>query len=93
KNEVLFRRQVHPESLVGHILETELKKLIDECVALSFEYLEWKREGTDNEHWEVYKKKECPRDHLPILKEKIGKSARSCYFCDKCQRLYLHHNM
>ena len=93
KNEVLFRRQVHPESLVGHIPETELKKLIDECVALSFEYLEWKREGTDDEHWEVYKKKECPRDHLPILKEKIGKSARSCYFCDKCQRLYLNDNM
>ena len=93
KNEVLFRRQVHPESLVGHIPETELKKLIDECVTLIFEYLELKRDGTDNEHWEVYKKKECPRDHLPILKEKIGKSARSCYFCDKCQRLYPDDNM
>lgn len=93
KNEVLFRRQVHPESLVGQIPETELKKLIDECVTLSFEYLEWKREGTDNEHWEVYKKKECHRDHIPVQKEKIGKSKRSCYFCDKCQRLYLHDNI
>lgn len=89
KNEVLFQRQVHPESLVGKIPETELKRLIDECVKLSFEYLEWKREATDDEHWEVYRKKECPRDHIPILKEKIGKSRRSCYFCDKCQRLYV----
>lgn len=93
KNEVLFRKQVHPESLVDQIPGTELKKLINECVTLSFEYLEWKQEGTDNEHWQVYKKKECPRDHLPILKEKIGKSKRSCYFCNKCQRLFVPHNI
>lgn len=92
KNEVLFRRQVHPESLVGEIPETVMKKLVDECVKLSFEYLEWKREETENEHWEIYKKKECPRDYIPILKEKIGKSGRSCYFCDKCQKLYLPDN-
>lgn len=89
KNEVLFRRQVHPESAVGEIPETALKKLIAECVKLSFEYLDWKREATDDEHWEVYKHKECPRDYIPILKEKIGKSGRSCYFCNKCQKLYV----
>lgn len=93
KNEVLFRRQIHPESVVSEIPETELENLIGECVKLSFEYLEWKREGTDNEHWEVYKKKECPRDHIPIQKEKIGKSGRSCYFCDKCQKLYVPDNL
>lgn len=89
KNEVLFRRQIHPESLVGEIPATELKKLIQACVKLSFEYLDWKREGTDNTHWQVYKQTECPRDYIPLRKEKIGKSGRSCYFCDKCQQLYL----
>jgi len=93
KNEVLFRRQVHPESIVSEIPENELQKLIEECVKLSFEYLDWKREGSDNEHWEVYKKKECPRDYIPLLKQKIGKSGRSCYFCDKCQKLYLGENI
>ncbi|GEO09075.1 endonuclease [Segetibacter aerophilus] len=93
KNEVLFRRQIHPESLVGEIPVDKLEALIEECVTLSSEYLEWKREGTDNDHWKVYKKKECPRDHVPLLKEKIGKSARSCYFCDKCQQLYLPDNL
>lgn len=92
KNEVLFRRQIHPESLVGEIPVEKLQTLIEECVKLSFEYLDWKREGTDNDHWEVYKKKECPRDRVPLLKEKIGKSARSCYFCDKCQKLYIPDN-
>lgn len=89
KNEVLFRRRIHPESIVGEIPENEQKRLIQECVKLSAEYLEWKREGVEDEHWEVYKKDECPRDHIPVRKEKIGKSRRSCYFCDKCQRLYL----
>lgn len=89
KNEVLFRRRIHPESLVAQIPVNELKKLITECVKLSFEYLDWKREETDSDQWEVYKRKECPRDHIPILKQKIGKSGRSCYFCDKCQLLYV----
>jgi len=92
KNEVLFRTQIHPESIVGEIPETELKKLIDECVIVSSEYLDWKREGTDDQ-WQVYKQSECLRDNVPLLKQKIGKSGRSCYFCDKCQKLYLNENI
>ena len=86
KNEVLFRRQIHPESVVGEIPEPEMKNLIQACVSLSFEYLYWKQQGTGEEHWQVYKQKICPRDQLPLRKEKIG---RSCYFCDRCQHLYL----
>jgi hypothetical protein len=41
----------------------------------------------------VVEAKGRPRDHEPLLKEKIGKSARSCYFCDKCQRLSLPNNL
>lgn len=89
KNEVLFQRQIHPQSLVGAIPETELKHLIKACVRLSNMYLDWIREGTDNAHWQVYRKNECLRDKIPLLKEKIGKPARSCYFCEKCQKLYL----
>ncbi|HEX8461803.1 MAG TPA: endonuclease [Segetibacter sp.] len=89
KNEVLFRTRIHPESIVGEIPVDELQKLVTACVKLSFEYLDRKREGTDDEHWEVYKKSECPRDHTSLIKEKIGKSGRSCYFCDKCQKLYV----
>ena len=88
KNEVLFRAQVHPESLVGEIPENVLKTLINECVKLSHEYLNWKREGTEDEHWKVYKRTECLRDEIPLQKAKIGKSRRSCYFCNKCQKLY-----
>jgi endonuclease-8 len=93
KNDVLFRKQVHPESLVGQIPKNVLQALIKECVNLSFEYLEAKRDGTDRDLWQVYKRKECLRDHIPVQKQKIGKSARSCYFCDKCQCLYIDEDI
>lgn len=88
KNEVLFQRQVHPESVISQIPQVVLKGLIDDCVKLSFEYLAWKQEGSEDEPWKVYKKNECLRDHIPLRKEKIGKSRRSCHYCDKCQKLY-----
>lgn len=89
KNEVLYRRQIHPESMVGAIPEVELLKLVNECVKLSFEYLTWIREGTAKQHWQVYQKKEGPRDFIPLQKGKTGKQLRSSYYCDRCQRLFL----
>ncbi len=89
KNEALFRQRVHPESRVGEIPEPVLRSLVEECVQLSFDYLDWKREGTTADQWQAYMRKQCPRDHIPIRKEKVGKDGRPCYFCDKCQRLYL----
>jgi len=89
KNEVLFRRQIHPESLVGEIPESDLRHLIQACVTFSHEYLLRLQAGTVDECWQVYKQKECPRDHIPLRKEKTGKTGRSGYFCDKCQHLYL----
>ncbi|KAA3438360.1 DNA-formamidopyrimidine glycosylase family protein [Rufibacter hautae] len=88
KNEVLFRARLHPESQVDHIPEAILRSIIQECVTQSFRYLDSKREGTVKEHWLVYQQKECPRDHLPLRKEKIGKGQRSGYFCEKCQVLF-----
>ncbi|ALJ00434.1 hypothetical protein [Rufibacter tibetensis] len=89
KNDALFRRRIHPESLVGEIPVLESKQLISVCVQLSYEYLEWIREDTVLQNWQAYRKKICPRDHTPFLKGNIGKPARSCYYCEKCQRLYL----
>ncbi|WP_026462551.1 hypothetical protein [Adhaeribacter aquaticus] len=88
KNEVLYQRQIHPESQVGEIPPEEVRKLINACVTFSAQYLRWLQEGNRNEHWQVYRQKVCPRDQIPLRKEKIGKGGRSCYFCDKCQQLY-----
>ncbi len=88
KNESLFLGHVHPLSRVGAMPRAVLKQLVRTCVRLGFEYLRWKREGA-GEPWQVYRQKTCPRDHLPLRTEKPGKSGRSCYYCDKCQQLYL----
>ena len=88
KNESLFLAHVHPQSLVGAVPRSVLKGLVLTCVRFSFEYLRWKREG-EGEHWHVYRQQLCPRDHVPLRAEKLGKSGRSCYYCDKCQQLYL----
>lgn len=89
KNEALFRCRIHPESQVGQIPQATLLKLIQACSDLSFEYLNCLREGTEKDLWQVYRQQQCPRDRLPLLQQKIGKSGRTSYFCDKCQTLYL----
>jgi endonuclease-8 len=88
KNESLFLSRVHPQSLVGALPRAVLRGLVLTCVRFSFQYLRWKREGA-GEPWQVYRQQACPRDHIPLRVEKLGKSGRSCYYCDKCQQLYL----
>ena len=87
KNESLFLSRVHPQSRVGAVPWAVLSGLVLTCVRFSFEYLRWKREGA-GAPWQVYRQKACPRDHLPLRTEKLGKPGRSCYYCDKCQQLY-----
>ena len=89
KNEVLFRQHIHPASLVSEIPDQNLKNLVQACVQFSTEYLSWKHEGPDVAYWQIYRQKTCPRDYIPLQKQKIGKSARTSYFCDKCQDLYV----
>ena len=89
KNEVLFRCHIHPASLVSAIPDQNLKNLVQACVQFSWEYLAWKHDGPAVTPWQVYRQKTCPRDYMPLQKQKIGKSTRTSYFCDKCQELYV----
>ena len=86
RNEVLFRVMVHPLSKVKAIPLAKRKEIIDDCVKFSFEMLEWKRNGVMDESLVIYKRKECPRDKMPVLHEKLG--SRTIHFCEKCQEFY-----
>jgi len=88
KNEVMFRIQVHPKSLVGKLPLKKQKELIDEAVNYSFDFLEWKKEYKLREHWLAHTKKICPRDHVPFIKEYLGKTNRRTFYCEVCQKLY-----
>jgi endonuclease VIII len=86
RNEVLFRVMVHPLSKVKAIPDKKLKDIIDDCVKFSLEMLEWKRNGVMDDNLVIYKRKECPRDKMPIVHQKLG--SRTVHFCEKCQELY-----
>jgi len=88
KNEVLFRIHVHPESVIGKLPPSKLKALISEAVAYSFQFLEWKKEFTLKKHWLAHTKTTCPRDHVPLKKEYLGKTNRRSFFCTVCQVKY-----
>jgi len=88
KNEVLFRIRVHPKSLVGSLPPNKKSALIREARNYSFDFLKWKRIYELRKHWLIYTKKTCPRDHIPVQKEYIGRTKRRTFFCEKCQIFY-----
>lgn len=88
KDEVLFITKVHPESLVEHIPARKKKEMADEAAAFSFRYLDWKRTDSEEEHFLAHYKTVCPRDHVPLKKEKVGKNRRTTYYCEVCQKKY-----
>lgn len=88
KNEVLFRIRVHPLSRVGALPTKQLNALIKEARVYAFEFLEWKLAYELKKHWLAHTKKICPRDHVPFIKEYLGKTNRRTFFCNLCQVLY-----
>ncbi|MGZ3910764.1 MAG: DNA-formamidopyrimidine glycosylase family protein [Flavisolibacter sp.] len=88
KNEVLYRIEVHPKTLVGSLPLKKLNGLIREARTYSFDFLQWKREYTLRKHWKVHTKKTCERDGDAIVKEYLGKTNRRTFFCNTCQVWY-----
>ncbi|RYY49323.1 MAG: endonuclease [Chitinophagaceae bacterium] len=88
KNEVLYRIQLHPESLVGKLPAPVLTQLIKEARQYSFDFLEWKRAFVLKKNWLAHTKKLCRRCDLPFIKKHCGQSQRRSFFCERCQKLY-----
>lgn len=88
KNEVLYRCEIQPESLVGKIPSEKLDELITECSIYSFEFLYWKKKNELKKHWLAHTKKVCSRCDLPFVKKNTGKKNRRSFFCTNCQKLH-----
>lgn len=88
KNEVLFRIRVHPQSMVGQLPTKQLNLLIKEARIYSFDFLEWKKQYVLRKHWLAHTKKTCPRCHIPLIKEYLGRTNRRTFYCGNCQILY-----
>jgi endonuclease-8 len=87
KNEVLYRIGVHPLSTVAGLPPGKLKELVKEARLYSFDFLDWKKAFVLKKHWLVYSRKVCPMGH-PVEKEYLGKTKRSTFFCEHCQKLF-----
>ena len=88
KNEVLFRTKIHPLSEVGALPPKKLSLLVDETRNYAFDFLEWKKQFVLKKHWQAHTKRTCPRCHVPLIKEYLGKTNRRTFYCSNCQRLY-----
>ena len=88
KNEVLFRTKIHPLSEVGALPLKKLSLLVDETRNYAFDFLEWKKQFVLKKHWQAHTKRTCPRCHVPLIKEYLGKTNRRTFYCSNCQVLY-----
>ena len=88
KNEVLFRKKVHPQSKVGKIPAKLWNEIIKESILYCWQFFEWRKEQTLSKHWQAHRQKICPQDNTPFHKEYTGKLQRQSFFCNECQVLY-----
>ena len=85
KNEVLFRVKIHPETEVKALNNAQLKQIVREVRAYSFEFYKWKKKFELRKHWLIYTKKKCPQCGGPVSKKYTGKGNRRSFFCPNCQ--------
>ncbi|MET3537558.1 DNA-formamidopyrimidine glycosylase family protein [Chryseobacterium limigenitum] len=88
KNEVLFRIEIQPESLLGNLPPKKVKELITEARNYSFDFLQWKSQSVLKKHWQVYNKKTCPICGQKLIQKNTGLGKRSSFYCEKDQKLY-----
>lgn len=88
KNEILYRVQVHPESVIGKIPTDKKKEIIVQAKQYSFDFLQWKKANVLKQHWLAHTKKKCLRCDLQIHKKYTGTKNRRSFYCSNCQKLY-----
>ncbi len=61
KNEILFRRLLHPETAFGALNAKEQRSLVKEADDYAWQFYEWKKSNVLKRNWEIMRKKTCPR--------------------------------
>jgi endonuclease-8 len=88
KNEVLFRIKLHPECEIQFLPAQKLKELVKDAHQYSLDFYRWKKAFELKKHWQIYKKKECPRCKIKSVTAYLGKTGRLTCYCSNCQFLY-----
>lgn len=90
KNEILFRRRLHPETVLGALRGPEQKRLVRDCRKYSFQFYEWKKANVLKRNWLIMRKKACPACGGKVVKKPTGVLKRLSHFCPKCQKKRLN---
>jgi endonuclease-8 len=86
KNEVLFLEQLSPEEKIKNISRSKIASLVKTTKEFSLQFYKWRKNFEIKNHYQIYKKKKCPRCHEEIVRKKTGRNKRWSYFCAVCQR-------
>ncbi len=89
KNEVLYRINVHPETIIKASPPRKLTALIEEARNYSFDFYRWKKKFELKKNWLIYTKKKCPKCKSIVVKKYTGTTKRRSFFCECCQVLYI----
>ncbi len=87
KNEVLYNLRLHPETRIGELSSAEQAALVKEARQYSLNFYKWKKAGELKRHWQIFRRKECPFHHGPVIKRPTGKGDRLSHYCETCQPL------
>jgi endonuclease VIII len=85
KNEVLFRRGLHPLTPVGALSARERRALVREARRYCFDFRRWKRKYELRKHWRIYRQRACPSCGMKAVLARTGRFERMSFFCPRCQ--------
>lgn len=86
KNEVLFKLRLRPEHRTGDLTLRQKKALIAEAQDYTWKFFYWKRNFELKKHWQIMRKKICPRCGGPVTRQVTGHRHRLSHFCKHCQK-------
>ncbi len=85
KNEVLWRAKVYPAEKCKDIPAAAITKIVIEVEKYAWEFYNQKQLGTLSKNWKAYNQETCIRCGAKIMKQKLGKTKRSSFYCSREQ--------
>ena len=88
KNEVLFNTRMHPLTKLTQVPDKDWPKLAEAVREYCWNFYEWKKKFELRKHWQVYRQSKCPLCNTKLVRQKLGKFARTTFYCPRHQALH-----
>ncbi len=86
KNEVQFRMLLPPQKNVKELSQALRIKLIRITHDYCWNFYYWKKQFQLKKHWQIMRKKVCPRCNGPVTRKVTGYLKRLSHYCKRCQK-------